>query len=192
MPRAAVAALLAAIVSACAVIPREVPQVDPATVSSFELEGRISLRVPKESFPGRVRWQHAPAADELWFYSPVGSTVAHLSRDAQGARLVTSDGSEYQAADLRQLAFDVLGWDLPLDGLPYWVRGVSWPQSGKPVEERDGLGQLKLLQQAGWRVAYLDWSPAGVRGLPSKLDLQGERLRIRLVVERWSVDAALR
>jgi outer membrane lipoprotein LolB len=190
--RAALAALLAALVSACAVAPREVAQVDPASVSSFQLEGRINLRVPKESFPGRLRWQHAPGADELWFYSPLGSAVAHLSRDAQGARLVTSEGREYQAADLRQLSIDVLGWDLPLEGLPYWVRGLPWPQAGETVEERDALGSLKLLRQAGWQVSYLDWSPAGVRGLPSKLDLQGERMRIRLVVERWSVDAPAR
>ena len=192
MPRAAVAALLAAIVSACAVVPRELPQVDPAAVTSFELEGRINLRVPKESFPGRVRWQHAPVTDELWFYSPVGSAVAHLSRDARGARLVTSEGREYRAADLRQLAFDVLGWDLPLEGLPYWVRALPWPQGGESVEESDAQGRLKQLRQAGWQVSYLDWSPAGVLGLPSKLDLQGERLRIRLVVERWSVDAGPR
>jgi len=192
--RAAVAALLAALLSACAVAPREreLAQVDPATLTSFELNGRISLRLPKESFPGRVRWQHAPAADELWFYSPVGSTVAHLSRDAHGARLVTSNGHEYRAADLRQLTFEVLGWDLPLEGLPYWVRGLPWPQADVQSEERDAQGTLKRLQQAGWQVSYLDWSPAGARGLPSKLDLQGERLRMRLVVERWSVYADAR
>jgi outer membrane lipoprotein LolB len=188
--RAALAALLAACVSACAVAPheRELATVDPAALSSFELNGRISLRLPKESFPGRVRWQHAPAIDELWFYSPVGSTVAHLRRDADGALLVTAQGREYRAQDLRQLAFEVLGWDLPLEGLPFWVRGLPWPQASAPSEERDAQGRLTRLTQAGWQVAYLDWSPAGVRGLPSKLDLQGERLRIRLVVERWSVD----
>ena len=190
MRRAAVAALTAAFVSACAVVPRELPRVDPAALSAFALEGRVNLRVPGESFPGRVRWEHAPTTDEMWFYSPVGSTVAHLSRDAQGARLVTSEGREYRAADLHQLAWEVLGWDLPLGGLPYWVRGLAWPEAEAAVEQRDMQGQLARLEQAGWRVSYLDWSPAGVRGLPSRLDLEGERLRIRLVVERWSVDAA--
>jgi len=190
--RAALAGLLAAFLSACAAVPRgrEVPAVDAATLSSFELNGRITLRVPKESFPGRLRWQHAPSADQLWFYSPVGSTVAHLRQDANGALLVTAEGREYRAVDLQELAFDVLGWDLPLEGLPYWVRGLPWPQAGAGDEERDAEGRLRRLRQAGWQVSYLDWAPAGVRGLPSKLDLQGERLRIRLVVERWSVDHA--
>ena len=192
MPRAAIAALLAAIVSACAAIPRELPRVDPAAATAFGLEGRINLRVPKEVFPGRVRWQHADTFDELWFFSPLGSTVAHLSRDAQGARLVTAEGREYQSTDLHRLAYDVLGWDLPLEGLPYWVRGLPWPQAGAGREERDAMGRLTRLEQAGWQVSVLDWSPAGVQGLPSRLDLVGERLRIRLLVERWSVDAGPR
>jgi outer membrane lipoprotein LolB len=190
--RAAVAALTAALVSACAIVPRELPRVDPAELTAFGLEGRINLRVPKESFPGRVRWEHAPATDEIWFYSPIGSTVAYLIRDVRGARLTTAEGREYQADDLRQLAWEVLGWDLPLQGLPYWVRGLPWPQGEPGIEERDAQGRLKRLDQAGWRMSYLDWAPAGLRGLPSRMDLEGERLRIRLVVERWSVNGAPR
>jgi outer membrane biogenesis lipoprotein LolB len=41
-------------------------------------------------------------------------------------------------------------------------------------------------------MSYLDWAPAGLQGLPSRMDLEGERLRIRLVVERWSVNGAPR
>jgi outer membrane lipoprotein LolB len=190
--RAAVAALTAALVSACAVVPRELPRVDPAALTAFGLEGRINLRVPNESFPGRVRWEHAPATDEIWFYSPIGSSVAYLIRDVRGARLTTAEGREYQADDLGQLAWEVLGWDLPLQGLPYWVRGLPWPQGEPGIEERDAQGRLSRLVQAGWQVSYLDWAPAGVRGLPSRMDLQGERLRIRLVVERWSVNGVPR
>ena len=114
--------------------------------------------------------------------------VARLRQDESGALLVTADGEEYRAADLRQLALDVLGWDLPLDGLPYWVRGLTWPAGPPAQKEVDRDGRLEQLSQGGWRVSYLDWTPAGVAGLPSKLDLQGERLRMRLVVERWSVE----
>jgi outer membrane lipoprotein LolB len=190
--RAAVAALTAALVSACAIVPRELPRVDPAALTAFGLEGRINLRVPKESFPGRVRWEHAPATDEIWFYSPIGSTVAYLIRDVRGARVTTAEGREYQADNLRQLAWEVLGWDLPLQGLPYWVRGLPWPQGEPGIEERDAQGRLSRLVQAGWQVSYLDWAPAGVQGLPSRMDLRGERLRIRLVVERWSVNGVPR
>jgi outer membrane lipoprotein LolB len=185
-----VAVLAASLLSACAAWqrPGPVPTVDPANVSAFRLDGRINLRVQKEAYPGRVRWQHTPLADQLWFYSPLGVTVAQLKQDASGALLITSDGREHRAKDLQQLAFSVLGWDLPVAGLPYWVRGLEWPGAATEHEALDEQGRLKELSQAGWQVSYLDWSPAGVAGLPSKLDLQGERLRMRLLVEKWSVD----
>jgi len=177
---------------ACAVVPRggEVPTVDPGSVTRFELDGRINLRVQKDAYTGRVHWEHTEAADELWFYSPLGTTVAHLRRDDTGALLVTSEGREYRAKNLRKLALEVLGWDLPLEALPYWLRGLQWPGGTPPDEQFDGQGQLMRLTQSGWLISYLDWAPAGVRGLPSKLDVQGERLRIRLAVEQWKVDAA--
>ena len=67
------------------------------------------------------------------------------------------------------------------------MRGVQWPGAATEQEAFDEQGRLKQLSQAGWQVSYLDWAPAGVTGLPSKLDLQGERLRMRLLVEQWSV-----
>lgn len=185
-----VAVLAATLLSACAAWqrPEPAPTVDPAKVSSFQLDGRINLRVQKEGYPGRVRWQHSPLGDELWFYSPLGATVARLRQDASGALLITSDGREHRAKDLQQLAFSVLGWDLPVAGLPYWVRGLEWPGAEAEEETWDEQGRLKQLSQAGWQISYLDWTPAGVVGLPSKLDVQGERLRMRLLVEKWSVE----
>ena len=184
------AVLAGLLVGACAVgTPRSVPTVEPASISAFLLEGRFSLKVQNDAFPGRVRWQHAAQADDLWFYSPLGATVARLRQDPSGALLVTSNGQEYRASDLHQLAFDVLGWDLPLEGLPFWVRGLAWPAGGPAETQANARGQLERLTQSGWRVSYLDWAPASIAGLPSKLDVQGERLRMRLVVERWSVDA---
>jgi outer membrane lipoprotein LolB len=159
--------------------------VEPAQVVAFDLDARFSLRLPKESLPGRVRWQHDPALDELWFYSPVGSAVARLRQDASGALLVTGEGQEYRASDLRQLAGEVLGWDLPLEHLQFWVRGLPGP--GPADQELDRDGRPALIRQAGWEVAYLDWTPAGVAGLPSKVDVRGERLRMRLVVDDWKV-----
>jgi outer membrane lipoprotein LolB len=165
------AALLAVALAACSSLPRGSAgqALTAAQLESFQLSGRVNLRVEKEAFPGRVRWSHAPSRDELWFYSPVGSAVAHLVQDQQGALL----------------AADVLGWDLPLAGLPYWVRGLPWPAAEAAKEQRDAQGRLSQLEQAGWTVSYLAWAGNGAQSLPAKLDLQGERMRLRLLIERW-------
>jgi len=176
------------LLSACAAVPRAPVAVDPAQVSAFDLTGRINVRVENKGYPGRIRWQHAPGSDEVWVYSPVGSTVARMRQDALGALLVTSDGKEYKADDLKLLAREMLGWNLPIDGLQYWVRGLPSPSLDRAREEHDADGRLKSLSQGGWEVAYLDWSPAEVAGLPSKLDVAGEGLRLRLLIEKWKVE----
>jgi outer membrane lipoprotein LolB len=112
-----------------------------------------------------------------------------MRQDASGAMLIASDGKEYRAQDLKLLTRRVLGWDLPLDGLQYWVRGLPWPALETTEEQYGPDGRPKLLKQGTWQVAYLDWTPVGASGLPSKLDLSSEGLRVRLVVETWKIDA---
>jgi outer membrane lipoprotein LolB len=182
-----VAALCALFISACATTPRAPVTVDPAQVDSFELNGRVNVRTERSAYPGRIRWQHAPQRDEVWLYSPLGSAVAHMRQDANGAMLATSDGKEYHAAHVTELARDVLGYELPLDGLQYWVRGLPSPTLDAVERQDDADGRPKQIKQGPWKVSYLGWEPAGANGLPSKLDLAGEGLRMRLVVDEWKV-----
>ena len=177
-----------AILPGCATTSRAPVPVQPDLVTAFDLTGRVNVRVENKGYPGRIHWQHSPESDELWLYSFVGSGVARMRQDASGAVLVASDGKEYRAQDLKLLTRKVLGWDLPLDGLQYWVRGLPWPALETTETEYDANGRPKVLKQGAWQVAYLDWTPAGAPGLPSKLDLSGERLRVRLVVESWKLD----
>jgi outer membrane lipoprotein LolB len=185
------AALLALLLAACATQrPAQKPLPPAAQLDAFRLDGRITVQVEKERFPGSVRWAHAPRREELWFYAPLGSAVAHLVQSPDGASLVDAQGREYRAADLRTLAWDRLGWDLPLDGLPWWVRGLAWPGAPVDRESRDAQGRLAQLEQAGWRIDYLGWGGEGPESLPAKLDLTGERLRLRLLIQAWEAGDA--
>lgn len=179
--------LAIALLSACAAL-KPAPVVDPARVQAFDLSGRVNVRVEGKAYPGRIRWQHRPDTDDVWLYSPIGSGMGRLHQDPNGASVVTADGKEHRARDLRRLAREQLGWDLPLAGLQYWVRGLEWPALGAGQQERGDDGRLTSLTQGSWQVSYLDWTPAGATGLPSKLDLAGEGLRMRLVIDEWKVD----
>ncbi len=184
-----VVALLALAVAACSSLPRGPggQVLTSAQLDAFQLAGSISVRVEKESFPGRVRWTHEPSRDELWFYSPVGTAVAHLVQTPEGALLVDEKGQEHRAATLESLASGVLGWDLPLQGLPYWVRGLPWPAGDAAQVERDAQGRAVALQQSGWKITYLAWFGDGPEALPARLDVVGARLRLKLAVQRWEM-----
>ena len=165
---------VATLAGACAVLP--VPA--PFPVNGFELTGRVAVRYGKEGVSGRVFWRHANDSDDLLITSPLGQGVARVSREGGEARLVTSEGGEYRAADAETLTEHVLGWRLPLAGLPDWVQGRASP--GRPAElRRDGAGRVIDLRQDDWKIEYQEYE--GER--PSRLRLSRGNLEIRLVID---------
>lgn len=174
--------LVALALAGCAAAPK-LPErpVTPHT-QAFELFGRVGVTYENEGFHGNLRWVHEPEREEVWILSPLGQTVAHLTKDARGAVLTTSQET-YRAADLGALTQKVMGWTLPLEGLQYWVRGLTAPGDPGAVE-RDAAGRIARLEQNGWRVNYLRYGESGE--LPAKIRLSSPRLDITLVIDSWS------
>ena len=54
------AAVLLSVVRGLAAVSARAQLSIPQAVEAFQLDGRINLRVQKEGYPGRVRWQHSP------------------------------------------------------------------------------------------------------------------------------------
>ncbi len=165
-------------IAACTAIP--VQRAATGTQGAFELTGRIAVRYGKEGASGRIAWRHGAGEDEMLITSPIGQGIATISRRDGEVRLVTSDQKEYRARDAESLTEQVLGWRLPLTGLPDWVQGRADP--ARPAElERDAQSRLTQLRQDDWRIEYQEYE--GDR--PSKLKLSRADLEIRLVVDDW-------
>ena len=174
MFRFALVLAVAALEGACAVLPAP----GPFPADGFELTGRVAVRYGEEGVSGRVFWRHASDSDDLLITSPLGQGVARVSRSGGEARLVTGEGREYRAADAESLTERVLGWRLPLSGLPDWVQGRASP--GRPAEIlRDGAGRMTDLCQDDWKIEFQEYE--GDR--PSRLRLSRENLEIRLVID---------
>jgi outer membrane lipoprotein LolB len=174
--RIGAAALAAVFVSACASLPAPVSTDKPA----FEISGRVAVRYGGESATGRAEWRHTPAADDMVISNPLGQGIAELTRRGGEYTLVTADGKRHTAGDAESLTEGVLGWRLPLGGLPDWVQGRPLP--GEPAQiSLDGT-RLATLAQSGWRIEYLEY---GENGLPRLLRLTRDTLDIRLVIEEW-------
>lgn len=146
----------------------------------FELSGRFAVRYGTQSATGGVQWRHSEAADDLLITNPLGQGVARITRAGQEFELETSQGERHQAPDAESLTQQVLGWSLPLHGLPQWVLARALP--GEPAEvARADDGRVSSLSQDGWHIDYDAY--AGDR--PSRLTLAREDLKIRLVIESW-------
>lgn len=154
-------------------------------LSTFRLEGRVSVRAGEESFSGGLTWRREEAGEELLLSTPLGQGVAELRGDREGMTLVDAKGRAHRAADADSLVRQALGLELPLRGLVWWV--VGHPRPDAPYRaEADAAGRLVVLEQDDWHIDFSRYEARDGRVLPGKLVARrGEDLEVRLVVDAW-------
>jgi len=165
--------------------PAQVLPTSTDSISSFSLKGKVAVKLDDRGYTARLLWRHSATRDSLRLLSPVGSVVGEIEADGAGATLTTSDKKVYRSSDAQSLTRDVLGWDLPLAGLRYWVTGRADPDSPVQAEQRDDKQRFKMLTQNEWRVDYLEYFADSA--LPARLSLAYDRLKLRLIVEQWEL-----
>ena len=132
-----------------------------------------------------MRWLHDTDSDAIWLYSPIGSTIATLTANADSATLVTARKETFESADVQELTREILGWDLPLPGLQHWVLGRVDPAVAITEIERDERERIIRLVQGGWHIDFAGYEDDGT--LPRSLLLHFADLRLRLVIDRWDL-----
>jgi len=135
-------AAAAYLLAACASLPTPAP-----APGGFAVAGRVAVRYGDDAANGRVTWRHSDVTDDLILSTPLGQGVAEITRRDGIYTLVTSNAQRYSAADPEQLTQQVLGWALPLAGLPDWLQGR--PQPGVEADTRYDGDRLAELRQLG-------------------------------------------
>jgi outer membrane lipoprotein LolB len=182
----ALCGVLVAVLAGCASTrPAQVLPASNVSIDAFSLSGRVAVKLDARGYSASLRWRHSATRDSLRLLSPVGSVVGEIESDSNGATLTTGDKRVYRSNDAQSLTREVLGWDLPLSGLRYWVIGRADPASPVQEQERDDNQRLKSLMQNDWHIAYLEYF--GDSALPARLSLAYDRLKLRLIVEHWEL-----
>ena len=181
----ALCGVLAALAGCAATRPAQILPASNESIVAFSLNGRVAVKLDDRGYTASLRWRHSATRDSLRLFSPLGSVVGEIEADSSGATLTTGDKKVYRSNDAQALTREVLGWDLPLAGLRYWVTGRADPAAPVQAEDRDDRQRLKSLMQNDWRIAYLEYF--GDSALPARLGLIYERLNLRLIIERWEL-----
>lgn len=165
--------------------PAPAPVARPAQAESmaFALNGRVAIKYNGTRNSAGLRWVHKAQSDEVLLLAPLGQIAARVYRDAGQATLDDGD-KHYQADDVATLMQQVLHWQLPLDGLHYWVLGMPDVASPAQIERADN-GRIAVLSQDGWEVRYLRYADDKPDSLPSRLQLSHENLQVQLLIDEW-------
>ncbi|WP_102946468.1 lipoprotein insertase outer membrane protein LolB [Stenotrophomonas sp. VV52] len=213
--KAACAAALALSLSACVSLDARKAPAAPEVVSSvsaeaaqaealrveqvrawpaWSFEGRVAVSKGRNGGSGRIDWRQQARQYVVSLSAPVTRQSWTLTGDSEqgGGRLDGVDGGPRQGADAQQVLLEATGWDIPVNQLPDWVRGlVAEGASAAGQVDRDAEGRPRRFQQMGWDIQYLDWYPAeGDRPvLPRRIEAVKGDAKVRLLVDGWVLDA---
>lgn len=170
-----------------------------APISAWEIKGRLSLRAADDGWHANLRWVRDREHHEIDLSGPVGQGHIKLSQDASGARLRDSNHKTHYARNAQELLRAFTGWQVPLEGLNFWILGIPVPDI--PLQRAlDGQGRLETLSQLGWDVRFLKYTHEGNNDLPGKLFIKrrldepgsaAKTLEVRLVIDRWMLSPTI-
>ena len=150
----------------------------------FALTGRVAVAVGRQGFDADIRWVQRGAATRVVLSGPFGAGATQVSDRAGELSVTTSHGRHLGNAAARRALERELGFDPPLGSLRYWILGV--PNPSVPSQFKlDGAQRLAHLEQAGWAIDYLSYSPVGAEWFPRLLTVRRGAVRLRMVVDAW-------
>jgi len=150
---------------------------------SWRLNGRIAIKSLQDSWNANVFWQQHDSSFDIRFMTQLGRAVAQLQGHPGLATLHTSD-QDLAATDVDELLHKRFGWTVPVEGLRYWVLGLTVPHLVED-KELDNQGRLVWLEQLGWHIDFVAYRKAGEVEIPRKILLEYPELHVRLIIDRW-------
>lgn len=195
-------ALLLLLTSACSTSPTGPNTTEPRTtgssewnaqqarldaMASWQANGKIALRSATASESARINWLQSDNNSQIKLNGPLGIGAMSISSDGQ--TLVVEQGKAYRTLDIStpEAIFTNTGWQLPLQALPYWLKGIPSPDYAvDEVVFTENGDNIEQLQQDGWRISYNRYSSFESLTLPTLLVAERDDMRLKLVLQQWS------
>lgn len=156
---------------------------------TWELRGRIAVKLEHDAFSATLHWRQDGPRYSLRVIAPLGRGTFELTGTPDGVELRTADNRVLRAADAEALLRENLGWELPVSGLQWWVRGLPRPGVATARLDVTDAGWLAALAQQGWTVTYQEHRADASLMLPTKLSLENGPVRVRINVAEWRTGA---
>jgi outer membrane lipoprotein LolB len=97
-------------------------------------------------------------------------------------------GRSLDAAKARAELQQRLGADLPWTSLRYWMLGLPSPDLPAQVTD-SAAAPWRVIEQSGWRIGYDAFTTTTGMALPQRFTATQGDVRVRVVVDTWSVPA---
>jgi outer membrane lipoprotein LolB len=142
------AALFVAALSGCATVAPPPSAGTAASIDSFELSARLSIRQGDKLDIAKLRWTRRGTFDLWVIASPLGNELARIEREGTAVVLTRANEPPLSSPSFATLTQSTLGVALDPDDLARWLQGTTPPVTAGwkvDVEERNADGSVRRL-----------------------------------------------
>jgi outer membrane lipoprotein LolB len=157
-----------------------------SALNGWSIEGKLAVSNDKDGGSGKFFWSKNEAGSRMDFHGTLGRGAWKLSADAHGAELIQADGTIHRADSIDQLVRDHVGWDIPVESMSWWIRGLNTPGNFRK-RTIDVQGNISVLLQDGWTVEYGRYRDFEGVSLPVRLDARQGEWIVKLVIRSWTL-----
>ena len=94
-----------------------------AQLTQWKMKGKIAWITPSQRTSAYMNWQQNDASIEFTLTNVLGINMATLSYDGATAKL-SADSKNYQGVSPSALILQTTGWQVPINALSTWVKGM--------------------------------------------------------------------
>lgn len=154
-------------------------------ITQWNIKGALGINDSKQAWSSSVYWQQFNQNNfNLRLFGPIGVGTLDIKGTPSQTTLTTAQNKTFTAENVDLLLEQQTGWLLPISNLYYWVRGIPVPNL--PADEKfDDYHHLTELSQQGWNIQFQRYTSVNGIDLPSKIFLQYQQFKIRLIVSQW-------
>jgi len=157
-------------------------------LDQWALEGRLAVNNGKDGGSGNFNWRELGNETTMSFHGAFGRGAWRLEAEPGKAILQLADGEVYRASSSHALVEQALGWEVPVDALAWWVRGLAAPGAWTS-HEFDEDGKFLALNQFGWDIEFARYLNVNGMALPQKMTARQGASTVKLAIRKWNLDA---
>jgi outer membrane lipoprotein LolB len=185
--------IILALVAGCASSPRapiaesdwQSHRLAMSELQQWSFTGKLAIRTAQGADSARLRWSQQGDDLQLEVSGPIG--VKQIVFVKEDSRLRVLEGNQWRSLTAEEASLEPqLGWPLPLDLLPWWLRGLPAPEL-PTTEQIVTDGRLQKLDQAGWQVEYSGYRPVDGRVLPGKMMFRRGDVQGKIIFKHWTL-----
>lgn len=155
-------------------------------VDTWTAIGKLALRSENMSETAALEWRQTGREARIQLSGPLGVGATRIYSDGQVLDIRRGDERRMIDISTPRAIERNTGWDLPLQALPYWLRGLPAPGTDvKSMRFYPATGLVQQLRQSGWRVDYQDYRRFHNLSLPTRMSIEKGETRARVVIRDW-------